>query len=230
MRKHNAPLIKALLRLNAAAVVAAALGAALFGVHGAAQAKPVDEVFSEFTEALLHHEDPEIRKAAAHALGAAGGDDAYATLDRAGFLDWPMRRYDSERSGHTPMALEEELHLQWVLELPEQLVRFVSGSLQGDWAGGADLVPGLAALTLVEVCASAGRLDAQDQLGTPACTPMLVAASCWPNPSVLPTIVRKAAPSHPAKRRFKLLAASGYDPRRALEEVGSCVTTPLPHC
>lgn len=33
-------------------------------------------------------------------------------------LDWPMRRYDSARSGATPMELADELHLQWVRELP----------------------------------------------------------------------------------------------------------------
>jgi outer membrane protein assembly factor BamB len=32
--------------------------------------------------------------------------------------DWPQWRYDSARSGESPQALAEDLHLQWVLELP----------------------------------------------------------------------------------------------------------------
>jgi outer membrane protein assembly factor BamB len=32
--------------------------------------------------------------------------------------DWPMWRYDAERSGASPENLPETLHLQWVLELP----------------------------------------------------------------------------------------------------------------
>ncbi len=31
--------------------------------------------------------------------------------------DWPMWRFDAARSGHTPLVLEDELHLQWVREL-----------------------------------------------------------------------------------------------------------------
>ena len=33
--------------------------------------------------------------------------------------DWPMWRYDAARSADTPQQLSEELHLQWVRELPE---------------------------------------------------------------------------------------------------------------
>ena len=50
--------------------------------------------------------------------GVFGGHAAYAGQGAAGTLDWPMRRYDAARSGSTPMVLAEELHLQWVRELP----------------------------------------------------------------------------------------------------------------
>ncbi|MFO7903643.1 MAG: PQQ-binding-like beta-propeller repeat protein [Pirellulaceae bacterium] len=33
--------------------------------------------------------------------------------------DWPMWRYDAARSAATPLELSEDLHLQWVRELPE---------------------------------------------------------------------------------------------------------------
>ncbi len=33
--------------------------------------------------------------------------------------DWPMRRFDAARSGRTPHELAEELHLNWVIELPQ---------------------------------------------------------------------------------------------------------------
>lgn len=80
--------------------------------------KPVDQAFIEFAEALLYHEDRAVREAAAHALGRIGGEAAYAALEKAGFLDWPMWQYDAVRSGATPMLLPDQLHVQWVRALP----------------------------------------------------------------------------------------------------------------
>lgn len=47
-----------------------------------------------------------------------GGAWSMAATPDADAHDWPMRRYDAERSGNTPMALADTLHLQWVRELP----------------------------------------------------------------------------------------------------------------
>ncbi|MFP4173152.1 MAG: PQQ-binding-like beta-propeller repeat protein [Candidatus Hydrogenedentota bacterium] len=52
----------------------------------------------------------------AMAAGLAGASTlAFAAEE----TDWPMWRYDAARSANTPLELEEELHLQWVRELPE---------------------------------------------------------------------------------------------------------------
>ena len=52
------------------------------------------------------------------ALALAGALCLAAFAD-AGGADWPMWRYDAARSADTPVELAEELHLQWVRELPE---------------------------------------------------------------------------------------------------------------
>ncbi len=44
---------------------------------------------------------------------------AFPLSGAAAGADWPMWRYDAARSGGTPLQLAEELHLQWVRELPE---------------------------------------------------------------------------------------------------------------
>ena len=50
----------------------------------------------------------------------AAGLACASTLAFAGEeTDWPMWRYDAARTADTPLELEEELHLQWVRELPE---------------------------------------------------------------------------------------------------------------
>ena len=50
----------------------------------------------------------------------AAGLACASTLASAGEeTDWPMWRYDAARSADTPLELSEELHLQWVRELPE---------------------------------------------------------------------------------------------------------------
>ncbi len=96
-----------------------AFSAGLLGGAGEAEAELTEQMLSELTDTLLHHEDRAVREAAAQALGRIGGDVAYAALDKAGFLDWPMWRYDAARSANTPLVLADELHLQWVRELPE---------------------------------------------------------------------------------------------------------------
>ncbi len=57
--------------------------------------------------------EPTLRVAAAEALN---------TIDVSlpeWAKDWPMWRYDAERSAQTPLQLSEDLHLQWMRELPE---------------------------------------------------------------------------------------------------------------
>ncbi len=53
--------------------------------------------------------------AAALAVTAGSGQ---AIAEAPTSHDWPMWRYDAGRSGNTPHALNEELHLHWVLQLP----------------------------------------------------------------------------------------------------------------
>ncbi len=56
----------------------------------------------------------------AHANEAASDGVHSAGEDLPGArTDWPMWRYDASRSAATPLELPEELHLQWVRELPE---------------------------------------------------------------------------------------------------------------
>ena len=95
-----------------------ALAAGVLGGQSVARAESVEETFSKFTEALLYHESLEVREAAAHALSRIGGPEAHEALLNAGFLDWPMWQYDAARSANTPLVLAEELHVQWVRELP----------------------------------------------------------------------------------------------------------------
>ncbi len=42
-----------------------------------------------------------------------------STRSRLAKPDWPMWRFDAARTGDTPLELAEDLHLQWVRELPE---------------------------------------------------------------------------------------------------------------
>ncbi len=49
------------------------------------------------------------------ALTLAAASPSSAAAD----ADWPMWRYDAARSAETPLELAEDLHLQWVRELPE---------------------------------------------------------------------------------------------------------------
>ena len=83
----------------------------------ASESAPVLEIFTQLTDLLLEHPERPVREAAAQALGEVGGDDAYAALEKAGFLDWPMWQYDAGRSAAAPWRLAEELHLHWVRDL-----------------------------------------------------------------------------------------------------------------
>ena len=105
-------------RARACAKAIMALIAAILFSATTAQAQSIEQVFGELSDTLLYHESREVREAAAHALGQIGGDEAYAALADAGFLDWPMWRYDAARTADAPLVLDEELHLQWVRELP----------------------------------------------------------------------------------------------------------------
>ncbi len=117
--ENSASMVRIMWRKAFAAATILAFGAGLMTSAVVAEAQPIEEVFGDLTDALLYHEDREVREAAAHALGQIGGEAAYAALEKAGFLDWPMWRYDMVRSANTPLVLNEELHLQWVRELPE---------------------------------------------------------------------------------------------------------------
>ncbi len=95
------------------------LVAAALCCGGSARAEPLDQTISELADSMLTHEKQSVREESARILGRIGGDTAYAALEKAGFLDWPMWRYDAARSSNTPMPLADELHLQWVRELPQ---------------------------------------------------------------------------------------------------------------
>ena len=46
--------------------------------------------------------------------------------------DWPMWRYDANRSAASPQKLAEKLHLQWVRKYPRVKPAFASRRLQFD--------------------------------------------------------------------------------------------------
>ncbi len=80
-------------------------------------------------------------------LVAAGLERAAAEAPRT--HDWPMWRYDARRSGNAPHDLDEDLHLHWVLHLPQP---------QRAWPEQIDDHGKLAFDTSYEPIAAGGRL------------------------------------------------------------------------
>ncbi len=112
-------------------IVAALCLMAVF-IHASSAAWPASQLALELdaTEAgrievdpLALEDPPETFTMEAHFMMMEPPADGYASVfsSRVELAkpDWPMWRFDAARSASTPHNLAEELHLQWIRELPE---------------------------------------------------------------------------------------------------------------